>query len=219
MAFIQSAQINTSGTSAALAYTSNNAAGNLLICAIRRGATIDPTSITDSRGNTWVLARKQTYNGGIDAFWVYHALSCAAGANTLTVTWAASVSIRIAILEYSDFAATGAVLDQVTGAEGFSTTPNSGSVTTTVATELLFSAASVANSFAFTAGASYTEREEVATKIAAEDRNVTATGTYDGTWTLSAIDNWGCALATYMAAENDGPLIGSRASISVPLST
>ena len=210
MAFVQSAQINTTGTSAALAYASNNTGNNLLLCTFRRGGTENPTSVTDTRGNTWTLAKQQVIETSGSQLFVYYVPSCIAGANTVTAAFPGSGTVRMAILEYNDFGATGAVLDQVAGANnlsGSNAAPDSGPVTTTSATELLFSAAALAGTQSFTAGTNYTEREEVVQKLSTEERAVTTTGTYNGTWTIPAGDEWGCILATFMAIPGGGSLI------------
>ena len=201
MAYVQSAQLNTSGTSAALAYVSNNTVNNLLLLAVRVGSASDIlTSVTDSAGNTWTLAKKQTFSGD-HFFYVYYMGACLAGANTVTVSVSSSVTIRLAILEYNDFAAGGAALDQVNSAQGTSNAPNSGNITTTVATELLFCGVSISTASGFTAGTNFTVREEVALKISTEDRAVTSIGTYSGSWTIDlGSDSWACIIATFMAA-------------------
>jgi hypothetical protein len=199
MSYVQSAQLDTTGTSANLAYPSNTGAGNLLLLAVRKGgSTDDLTSGPDSAGNLWLLATKKSETAD-HWLYLYYAGAAVGGPDTVTVNVGASSTLRMAILEYNDFVGTGATLDQAISAEGNSTTPDSGSVATTAAVELLVSVASVSGNKTFTAGSGYTAREEVVTKMSTEDQAVSSLGTYAGTWTLDASDNWACLLATFKA--------------------
>jgi SdrD B-like domain len=95
--FIQGNAITTkqSGTAGTLAYSSNVAAGNLLIVNWRyNGAgSSQLTSITDSRGNFWNIVYDTSDAGGtpIQGGWAY-CFSKSAGANTVTMNFGTSVS-------------------------------------------------------------------------------------------------------------------------------
>src|SRR5437868_1748061 len=83
-----------SATSAAVAYTSNNAAGNLLVCVITTwiNPSVGPSSITDTAGNTWSSGNSLAVVGtdGATRTEIWWVPNSRAGANTVTVNWAAS---------------------------------------------------------------------------------------------------------------------------------
>ena len=112
------------GTTASLAFASNNTVGSLLICIFRSstGATV-----SDSQGNSWHAAIAQS-NGTIRELGIWYALNCKSGANTVTVTGAFLVQV---IAEYSGVA-TASALGTTNSASGSgSGSYNSGTVTST----------------------------------------------------------------------------------------
>jgi hypothetical protein len=200
-AHIQSTGVDGgSGTSLPLAYGSNNTASNILFAACRFGLGASNFGCTDSRGNTY--AKIIEYNQAtLGSLVVWLCVSCAAGANTVTVTNTTSVSRRLAIAEYTG----PGTFDKSAVAEGTSTTPNSGNTaTTTQATELLFGAGAANNVPVFTAGSGYVLRQSVSNKMAIEDQIVTSTGTYAATFTLDGSDLWICAIITVYEAVGGG---------------
>jgi hypothetical protein len=112
------------------------------------------------------------------------------GQNTLTVTFnTATPFIDIRATEYSGLDPANP-LDVFHSASGTSTTPNSGSVTTTAAQELIFGAGTTTGKFT-AAGTSFTTRIITSPDgDIAEDRFVTATGSYGATATLSGSAAW-----------------------------
>ena len=206
IAFVQSASRDTGASPLALAFGSNNTAGNFIVVAIRLGsATIVPT-VADSQGNTYTEDRRQVQTTDGHRTFIFSAPNIAAGANTVTVTFSGGVTCRFAIHEYSGLA-TSSVLDQVNSAEDDTNTAwSSGDVTTTQADELLFGFASGQNSQArlVTKGAAYTLREyitvDLAFRIISEDRIVAATGTYNANWTINnGTETKTALIATYKA--------------------
>ena len=202
--YIQSVKASTaSATSLALpAFGTNNVAGNTILVGIRTGVSGRTITVTDTAGNTYVQDKSQVIPVSDDDVVVHRASNIVVGANTVTVSVSgAATSIRAAAAEYTG----NCVLDQSPGASGTSTTPNSGSATTTVAAELLFGVAAVANDFDFTAGASYTEREQVLQKMSIEDRVVSVTGSYSASYTLSGGgDEWSCIMCSYSESVGAG---------------
>lgn len=96
---VQSATFDAGGafgtfTTGTKAYTSNVAAGNLLVCAAscgqnNTGAQVNP-SVSDTRGNTWATAvTKSNATGATNpgCEWIFYAKSGAAGANSVTLTF------------------------------------------------------------------------------------------------------------------------------------
>lgn len=107
-AFVQSkyayASIS-SATTRTIAFTSSNTGGNVLSLFILWGLVGTPptiVSVTDTRGNTWLLATSSTAFGGQTSISAYYVLNCGAGANTVTVTFSASASgVMIYAAEHS----------------------------------------------------------------------------------------------------------------------
>src|SRR5208283_2193655 len=113
----------------------------------------------------------QTGDGDTTA--IFYAENIAGGANTITVSQAASAALRFAILEYSGVAKSGS-LDVTAAAQGNSASPNSGNTTTTANGDLLLGVIMTSNPATFTAGSGYSVEEhapaEPNTKLVAEDQ-------------------------------------------------
>jgi hypothetical protein len=173
-------------------YAKAQVAGDTNIVAIGwKNATSDITSIIDSAGNTYHPISTARGNGLSQAIYYARNIKAAtAGANTLTVSFNTTVPfIDIRATEYSGLDP-GNPLDVFHSASGTSTTPNSGPVTTTAAQEVIFGAGTTTGKFS-AAGASFTSRI-ITTPDGdiAEDRFVTATGSYSAAATLSGSAAW-----------------------------
>lgn len=142
---VQSRSVGGSGSSISLAYTSNNAAGNLLILRYAGGpSNVTISNCTDTRGNTWTDIPNATGGtGGHQA--MRYAANSIAGANTVTCTLSGSATFSVLdIFEYSG-AHTTAPLSQskVTSQTNPGTGANavsSGNVTTAYDGELVVGA-------------------------------------------------------------------------------
>jgi chitodextrinase len=184
-------------------------AGNLNVVVIGwSDSTQQVMSVTDSRGNVYILAGAPTVQTGIATQVIYYAAniaSAAAGANSVTVTFtgpAAFPDVRVA--EYAGLDPTSP-LDVVVGASGTGTAANSGAVTTTSANALLVGANLVQSTTAGP-GAGYTNRVITAPDSdILEDRIVTATGSYSATATLSPGAPWIMQMAAFRAAGQLAP--------------
>lgn len=114
IAFVQSTSGASTGnvTSLAIAFVSNNTLGSLLIAIVSVPDTgVGNPTVTDSQGNTWVLANTFSGATGRDYTFAY-ALNCKAGANTVTAGFgsvAATTDWNLAIYEFSGVATTSAV--------------------------------------------------------------------------------------------------------------
>lgn len=105
---------NTAGgsvTTYSTAFGSNNTAGDLLVILIAwTSATSQTASITDSTTgggspNTWT-AFSSAANNGTYYVQAFYALNCAAGANTVKVTWTGAVNVLgVEIAEHGNVAA------------------------------------------------------------------------------------------------------------------
>ena len=114
------------GTTASLAFASNNTVGSLLICIFRSdiGATV-----SDSQGNSWHAAIAQSNVSDRDIeLGIWYALNCKSGANTVTVTGAFLVQV---IAEYSGVATASALGTTNSAIGSGSGSYNSGTVTST----------------------------------------------------------------------------------------
>ena len=181
-------------TSVSVGFTAAQAAGDLNVVVVGwNDATATVTGVTDSRGNTYALAVGPTVLSGIASQSIYYAKNiqaAAAGANTVTVAFSRAATFPdIRIAEYSGADANNPV-DVTAAATGSSTTSNSGSATTTNATDLLFGA-NLVQTNTTGPGSSFTQR--LLTKPdgdIAEDRMVTSTGSYTATASVKPSGQW-----------------------------
>jgi len=198
----------TPQSSVTVTYTAAQAAGDLNVVAVGwNDTTATVSSITDKSGNTYTLAVGPTVRSGFGTQSIYYAkniAAAAAGANTVTVTFStAAVYPDIRILEYSGADPNNPV-DVKVANTGNSTTSSSGSVTTTTASDLLF-AANLVGSTTTGPGAGYTTRlltqpdEDIA-----EDRMVTATGSYSATAPITPSNPWIMQLVAFRAPVGGG---------------
>ena len=177
-------------------YTAAQTAGNLnLVIVGWSNTTAQISSVTDSNGNPYTLAKATILNGngGPLSQSIYYAKNIAAataGANGVKVTFtAAAVYPDVEVLEYSGLNSVNP-LDVAVGASGNSATSSSGSVTTTSATDLLVGANTV-QSHSAGPGPGFTQRlltnpnGEIA-----EDQVVSTAGSYTATAPLSYAGGW-----------------------------
>ena len=175
-------------------------AGDLLVVAIGWDDTAGVAdSVTDTSGNTYKLAIGPTRLGQDLTQSIYYApgvAAAAAGANSVTVTFATTATAPdLRVLEYSG-ADPAAPLDQTANGEGTGTVAATGSVTTTSARELVFAAGMTADMFA-SPGSGFTLRVVTTQGDAVEDRFLTATGSVNATATVNASAEWILQLATF----------------------
>ena len=221
-AFVQvnAATPQTNQSTVSVAYTSAQTAGNTNILAIGwNNATSNITSVTDSAGNIYQLAVPTARGPGLSQA-IYYATNikaAAAATNTVTVSFNASTPyVDIRALEYSG-------LDPVnpfnvgTSAAGTGTSANSGTVATTAANALIFGAGMTTGAFS-AAGTNFVSRIFTSPDAdIAEDRLVTATGSYNATAPLSGSAAWVMQVAAFMAAGSGGTdTIAPTAAITAP---
>ena len=120
-----------SGTTNALAFTTPNTAGNLIIVYAIWSNTGTAT-LTDSRGDAFVSAAPRTTWGTNGSSQVFVAKNIAGGANTVTATFATAINAFavIYIHEYSGLDKANPV-DVTKSATGSAEAMSSGAVTTT----------------------------------------------------------------------------------------
>jgi hypothetical protein len=186
ISFVQvKSAVAASGSSLAVTFTAAQTAGNLNVVSVMWGDTTSSvSSVTDSKGNSYALALGPTRVTGLSSA-IYYAKSIASGSNTVTITFNQSAAFpNVNVLEYSGLD-TASPLDVAKGATGSGTTANSGSATTTSASELIFGAGNPTSSFT-AAGSGFSNRVINSYGGIAEDKIVSSTGSYNATATLSS---------------------------------
>ena len=184
----------TPQTRVSVTYTAAQNAGDLNLVVVGwNDSTATVTAVTDSKGNTYTRAVGPTIQSGVATQSIYYARNIvAAGArtNTVTVTFSTGASYPdIRILEYSGADRNNPV-DVTAAASGNSTTSNSGSATTTGATDLIFGA-NLVQTLTSGPGSGFTRRIlTVPDGDIAEDRTVTTTGSYNATAPVFPSGKW-----------------------------
>src|SRR6185437_5783692 len=143
-AFVQVAATTpqSAQSSVALKFQVAQTAGNLNVIVVGwTGSSAHITGVTDSAGNAYALAVGPTVQSGVESAAIYYAMNiAAAAANTVTVKFdspAPYVDLRLA--EYTGVA-TSVALDAVAAAAGNGGSANSGTLTTSLAQDLLVGA-------------------------------------------------------------------------------
>ena len=185
-----SATPQTPQTTVNVTFSRAQAAADLNVVVVGwNDSTATVTAVTDKSGNTYKLAVGPTVQAPVATQSIYYArniASAGAGANTVTVSFASAAnSADIRILEYSGADLNNPV-DVTATNSGNSATSSSGSVTTTNATDLIFGA-NLVQTTTSGPGASFTSRLLTSPDgDIAEDRMVTATGSYSATAPLGS---------------------------------
>ncbi|VIO79406.1 Exoglucanase B [Bradyrhizobium ivorense] len=204
LAFVQvnAAVPQTNQTQVSVAYAKPQVVGDLNILVVGwNNTTSNVTSVTDSAGNVYQLAVPTVRGSGISQaiYYAKNIKAAAAGTNTVTVTFSASTQfVDLRALEYSGLDLANP-FDVGTSASGTSNSANSGAVTTTTAHELVFAAGTTIGGFSG-AGTGFTSRIITSPNgDIAEDRFVTATGSYSGIAPLGGSAAWVMQVATFKA--------------------
>lgn len=189
---------SAAGTTLSAAFTSNVTAGNLIVAAVGYASDTVTATLSDTLGNTYNVAIGPTDSATLGfRQYIFWTVANSSGANTLLLTLSSGVSFRrLTIHEYTNVNA----LDAATGAIGSSGAPNSGSVTTSYANELIFGWAE-SNHGTTTAGSGFTLRETCLSE-STEDKAVTSTGSYSAIYPSDGTA-WMCQVATFY--KSSGP--------------
>jgi hypothetical protein len=202
-AFVQALGTSSlAGNVATITLPGPSTAGNLMVVGITTATqAVTVSSITDSKGNTYNPAIGPTdWNAGAARTWTYYASNIAGGgsATTITITYSGvPPSADTYAAEYSGIA-TGSPLDQTSAGTGLATIPlDSGSKTTTQASELIFG-------YGESAGHAivdppYTARSTWNNNFIA-DQMVASINSYHVTATNTAPNNWACQMVTFKGA-------------------
>lgn len=191
--YVQSSTVlNGSGAvgSLSLAYGSNETTGNTNVVSIYwYKASSPPTisSVTDTNGNTYTLAKSELNYASGNNVAVYYASNIEAGANTITVNFSASTATYVGIME-TEYSWLGA-FDAAAGATGSSTSLSSGNLTTTVTGDEVIGFQIGGSTY--TVGSGYTQRVSISPpNWAVQDESATSAGSYSSTSTQSTSGGW-----------------------------
>jgi len=139
---------------------------------------------------------------------MYYAENINGGPNTVMVSDTASGPLRFAIVEFSGVATSNSLDATPVAAQGFSATPNSGTLTTGANGDLLLGMAVSTNTEASTPGSGYTVLDVVpaspGTKLTTEMQIQPVAGTASAGVTLINTDNWGAGLAAVRSISGQG---------------
>jgi glucose/arabinose dehydrogenase/chitodextrinase len=171
----------TSGTLNSLAFKSANTAGNLIVVYLAWTNT-NSVSVTDTRGNVYTSVGSRT-TWGVNSnrsSQVFYAKNIAGGSNTVRATFPTAISswADMYIHEYSGIDKADP-LDVSAVNKGTTAAMSSGSATTTNANDLIFGAGA-SGSNVNQVGTGFTSRS-TSFGNRTEDKNVTATGSYNAT--------------------------------------
>ncbi|HEY1221700.1 MAG TPA: IPT/TIG domain-containing protein [Bryobacteraceae bacterium] len=194
----------TAQSTVQIQYTAAQVAGDLnVVVAGWNDSTAAISAVTDLRGNTYALAVGPTAQSGYASQSIYYAkniASAAAGANTVTVTFAsAATNPDIRILEYSGADPNNPV-DVTATNSGNSATSSSVAATTTNATDLIFGA-NLVQTTTTGPGSGFTRRLLTTPDgDIAEDQMVTATGSYSATAPVTPSAPWIMQMVAFRTA-------------------
>jgi hypothetical protein len=198
----------TPQTAVEVAFNAAQVAGDLNVVAVGwNDSTTVVSAVTDSAGNVYALAVGPTVHSGFASQSIYYAKnisSAAAGTNTVTVTFSgATWSADVRILEYSGADPSNPV--DVTAAKfGTSATAGSGLAITTNATDLVFGA-NLVQTWTTGPGNGFKKRMiTVPDGDIAEDKMVTAAGSYNATAPLGSSGPWIMQLVAFRTPSGSG---------------
>jgi hypothetical protein len=193
-------QANSGGcsscTSTTIPFTSNNAAGNLIVIGFAYSDAVSVVSVTDTKGNVYIRASEVHSVAGNQFDDIYYAKNISGGANSVTMNLSGSSSfLESYIHEYSG-------LDIVSPLDAASGNTNTGSGTidsgpaaTNFTNELIFG---YGEGNTLTAGTGFTARLTYHNNLT-EDKIVSAAGSYSASAGNSG-GVWLMQMATFRAA-------------------
>jgi galactose oxidase-like protein/Big-like domain-containing protein len=203
---------NAAASTIVQAFSSPNAAGNLIVVAVSWGDNDAPSiRATDTLGNTYSVASIDFDAGNRQGVAILYAPNIRAGANTVTVTLGTTGGYRrIIVSEYSGIATTSP-LDAAARSHAGGTTAANG-VTSTAATtiangDLIVGVAmdDSGNFGTISAGSGFTRRMTLnGMDMATEDGIQSAAGAVAATFTFSRADTYLAQMAAFKAAPGGG---------------
>jgi hypothetical protein len=180
-------------------------AGDLLVVAVSYRNAGVTASVTDSMGNTYSIAAGRTASGTLGfSNYIFYAVAGSTGSNTVTVTYAQAVDYTRTLIHEYQGVDTFDVGSSATGASG---APDSGSATTTRATELIFGWG-ITDNGTTSPGTGFTLRQ-TALSESTEDKIVSSAGSYTVVY-----PNDGTAWIAQMATFYYGTTLGISSGIT-----
>jgi hypothetical protein len=183
-------------------YDEPQSSGNLNVVIVGwNDSSSSVTSVTDTTGNVYQLALGPTRVTGLLSQCIYYAknIRAAPAGNRVTATFSRAAPYQdVRILEYSGVDRVNP-LDATAGSSGTGTSSNSGSLTTTNAVDLLVAGNTVWTSTS-EAGPEFTSRMITGIGDIAQDRVVTAPGSYTATAPLKSSGEWVMQMAAFRSA-------------------
>jgi glucose/arabinose dehydrogenase/PKD repeat protein len=203
-----------SGTLNSVAFQNANAAGNLIVVYVVWNNT-SPVTVTDTAGNAYASAAPAArWNNNAWSSQVFYAKNVAAGANTVRATFGSAITSfgDVYIHEYSGMDKVNP-LDVSSAATGSTTAMNSGSATTTGATDLIFGAG--ASTKAVTAAGTGFNTRRTNFRNRTEDKTVTASGAYNATATQNG-SAWVMHMVAFKASSTAADTTPPTVTITAP---
>jgi hypothetical protein len=223
--FVQANFTNTANNTGALgSFSSNNAAGNLIVIALDwQSQAVNVLSVTDTRGNVYAAAAPLVNGAGNNGSFrdqMFYAKNIGAGANTVNVEFSASVLSELYIHEYSGADQTSP-LDVTASSIGASTTADSGSKATNFPGELVFGYCHGSGAFHCSQGTNFAPRRTDNFNLS-EDMIATSTGSYSASANGGGSSDWTMSMVTFKPAPgcigDDGAAVNAitTSATSVP---
>jgi outer membrane protein assembly factor BamB len=190
---VNSATPQANATTVSVPFLQAENAGDLNVVAIGiNDATSNVASVTDSAGNTYQLAAPMTRGSGLSQV-IYYAKNvnaATAGSNVVTVKFSdAAPYPDVRIADYSGLDTVNP-LDTSASASGIGATANSGNLTTSAATELIFGAGMTTGNFGGGTNGLITLLVTSPDGDIVGDKSVGSPGTYSATAGLSGSGAW-----------------------------
>lgn len=218
-------QNSTSSAASSLAITTTAAvpAGAMIVLEIanHNSASVVPSSVTDSAGNTYTLI--SSINSSAVSETLAYALNATALASgsTITITFPSARNAAAAAYYVTGIATASAVDQQASNTTGSSATPSVGPTSaTTQADELIIGLFGYSNSRTFTPGSGYTALATVESTgtvrgTTGEYKIVSATGaqTADGTFNSSA--TFAGLIVTFKGAAATGVALSASGTVAI----
>jgi hypothetical protein len=154
--FVQTAQNSTgSGTSVVVTLGSPATAGSHLVVSGKMGGGSSGRGATDnaSSPNIYALADSVSANGFLGL--MFYSVQLTGGATTITISWTGSTSARFQVDEYTGGAASNAAIIGATTTNSGSGTSGSGTLSPSIAGQLIVASYALGSALIITAGTNY----------------------------------------------------------------
>jgi len=212
-AFVQASAdaVDSVGTATTVNMTvSATGAGNLVVAVIRMANTSNTcTSVSDNVGNTYALIGPSDNSTNIRLYLAY-GVQVTGGATTITANFTGSSATKRCFAgEFSGGASTNAtVFDASATANGTSTTPAVGAITTAASGELIIGAANTNGSPGWTAGSGFTQFGSTSGGLRAEYK-LSGGASETCPWTLGSSVAWAAIGAAFIPSGGGGPTVNA----------